>query len=66
MSTGMCSSWSNDPTLACLTIGHARSSGLDRIYSPRRSLDDWREWIYLTIMDQLYDLSIDYFFMLIS
>jgi hypothetical protein len=27
--------------------------GLDRIMMPRRSHDDWREWIYLSLMDKL-------------
>ena len=46
--------WSKNTTLACLAIGLARTSGLNRISSPLRTQDDWREWIYLTIMDQLY------------
>ncbi|CAD6563815.1 MAG: hypothetical protein TREMPRED_001389 [Tremellales sp. Tagirdzhanova-0007] len=50
---GVLAMWSKNTTLACLAIGLARTSGLNRISSPLRTQDDWREWIYLTIMDQL-------------
>jgi len=48
----LCSTWSNDGALACLVIGHARNLGLDRLNS-RKTHDDWREWVYLSIMDHL-------------
>ncbi|KAK4683437.1 hypothetical protein P7C73_g6828, partial [Tremellales sp. Uapishka_1] len=47
------STWTNDPSLAALAVGEAKNSGLDKISTTRKSHDDWREWIYLTIMDQL-------------
>jgi hypothetical protein len=45
--------WTNDTALGCLSLGQARMQGLDRIYTPRKSHDDWREWIYLSLMDKL-------------
>lgn len=45
--------WTNDSALACLAIGQARMQSVDRIMAPRKSHDDWREWIYLSLMDKL-------------
>lgn len=45
--------WTNDDALACLAIGQARMQSLDRLMSPRKSHDDWLEWIYLSLMDTL-------------
>lgn len=36
-----------------MTVANARLLGLDRIWTPRKTHDDWREWIYLSIMDRL-------------
>jgi hypothetical protein len=44
--------WTNDPALACLSVGQARLLSLDRVLV-RRQHDDWREWIYISIMDKL-------------
>lgn len=35
-------------------MSHARALGLDRIRSPRKTPEDWREWIYLSLMDKMY------------
>jgi hypothetical protein len=45
--------WTSDSALGCLALGQARMQGLDKIQTPRRSHDDWREWIYLSLMDKL-------------
>ncbi|RXK40818.1 hypothetical protein M231_01877 [Tremella mesenterica] len=50
---GVYATWSNDTKLTSLTMSHARNQGLDRVLLTRASHDDWREWIYLAIMDQL-------------
>ncbi|WVQ78974.1 hypothetical protein IAT38_001066 [Cryptococcus sp. DSM 104549] len=47
---GVFATWTNDTTLAGLAIAQARAMGL---HHPRRTHDDWREWIYLVIMDHL-------------
>lgn len=49
----VCRTWTNDSSLASLAISNGRLQGLDRIWSAAKSHDDWREWIYLTIMDHL-------------
>lgn len=46
------STWVSDSALACMTVGHARAMSLDRI-NAKRSHDDWREWIYISIMDKM-------------
>jgi hypothetical protein len=48
--------WSNEPSLTCLAVGQARNLSLDRVLV-RRAHDDWREWIYISIMDKLYASS---------
>lgn len=48
-----CRAWTNDTPLVALAVAHGRTLGLDRIWSPRKTHDDWREWIYLSIMDHL-------------
>jgi hypothetical protein len=47
------STWTGDHALAALAIGEARRQGIERILSSKRSLEDWREWIYLSLMDKL-------------
>ena len=39
--------------MAAMTIAHARSLGLDKVKSGRRTHDEWREWIHLAIMDPM-------------
>lgn len=53
---GAFATWTNDSSLASLAISNGRLQGLDRIWSAVKSHDDWREWIYLTIMDHLCQL----------
>ncbi|WWD19831.1 hypothetical protein CI109_104298 [Kwoniella shandongensis] len=55
-SLGVLATWTNDHLFAGIAISQARSLGLDKIHLPRRSHDDWREWIYLVIMDHLCHL----------
>lgn len=50
----MVRTWTGDHALAALAIAEARRQGIERILTTRRSLDDWREWIYLSLMDKLY------------
>ncbi|WVR09585.1 hypothetical protein IAU60_006655 [Kwoniella sp. DSM 27419] len=50
---GVLATWINDPTFAALAIAQARVAGVDKLFHPRRNHDDWREWIYLIIMDHL-------------
>ncbi|WVW86370.1 hypothetical protein I302_108415 [Kwoniella bestiolae CBS 10118] len=52
-SLGVLATWINDPTYAAVSIAQARSAGLDRLFAARKTHDDWREWIYLVIMDHL-------------
>ncbi|ORY31646.1 hypothetical protein BCR39DRAFT_87706 [Naematelia encephala] len=54
---GVFATWTNEPTLALLAIGHARVLDLDKLHAPRRTHDDWREWIYASIMDHLCQIS---------
>ncbi|XAO26259.1 hypothetical protein I312_105094 [Cryptococcus bacillisporus CA1280] len=42
--------WTNDTIYAGLAVAHGRMMGLDR---QRRTHDDWREWIYIVIMDNM-------------
>ena len=48
------STWTNDGTLTALAMAHARRLGLDHIWDRRKMHDDWREWVYLAIMDYLW------------
>ncbi|KAK8853402.1 hypothetical protein IAR55_004108 [Kwoniella newhampshirensis] len=50
---GVLATWINDQSFAGLAISQARSLGLEKVHHPRRTHDDWREWIYLVIMDHL-------------
>ncbi|WWD03957.1 hypothetical protein V865_002015 [Kwoniella europaea PYCC6329] len=52
-SLGVLATWINDPTYSAISIAQARSAGLDRLFAMRKTHDDWREWIYLVIMDHL-------------
>ncbi|WWC91905.1 uncharacterized protein L201_006855 [Kwoniella dendrophila CBS 6074] len=52
-SLGVLATWINEPLYASISISQARSAGLDRLSFPRKHHDDWREWIYLVIMDHL-------------
>lgn len=45
--------WTADHSLAALAIGEARRQGIERILATKRLLEDWREWIYLSLMDKL-------------
>ncbi|OCF34257.1 hypothetical protein I316_04210 [Kwoniella heveanensis BCC8398] len=53
---GVLATWINDPTYAALAISQARLIGLDKLFHHRRTHDDWREWIYLIIMDHFCHL----------
>ncbi|ORX39447.1 hypothetical protein BD324DRAFT_332943 [Kockovaella imperatae] len=53
---GFFGTWTNDCALISLAMAQARLLGLDRIWDRRRSHDDWREWVYLAIMDHLSQL----------
>ena len=44
--------WLNDTALAALTVGLARRQEHDRALS-RKTQDDWREWIYVFILDHM-------------
>ncbi|WRT70030.1 uncharacterized protein IL334_007023 [Kwoniella shivajii] len=52
-SLGVLATWINDPSYAALSIAQARLEGMDRLYQPRKNSDDWREWVYMVIMDHL-------------
>ncbi|WWC64796.1 uncharacterized protein I303_107409 [Kwoniella dejecticola CBS 10117] len=52
-SLGVLATWINEPVYAAVAIAQARSAGLDKLNAPRKNHDDWREWIYLVIMDHL-------------
>ena len=45
--------WVDDPALVALAVAHGRILRLDRIWLGRKTNDDWREWIYLSIMEYL-------------
>lgn len=51
-STDMFRTWLNDTALAALTVGLARRQEHDRLL-PRKTQDDWREWIYVFILDHM-------------
>lgn len=53
---GVFATWVNDPSLAALAVAQARTVGLHRVFQARRTHDDWREWIYIAIMDQMCHL----------
>ncbi|WVF67314.1 hypothetical protein IAT40_002065 [Kwoniella sp. CBS 6097] len=53
---GVLATWVNDPTYATLAVAQARLIGLDKLFHHRRTHDDWREWIYLIIMDHFCHL----------
>jgi hypothetical protein len=48
----MTRTWKNDTALATLTVGLARRQEHDRLLS-RKTQDDWREWIYVYILDHM-------------
>lgn len=50
---GVFATWFCDLPLAAMAISHARAIGLDRIRSARKTPEDWREWIYLSLMDKI-------------
>ena len=50
--------WFGDHSMAALTMSHARGLGLDRIRGPRKTPEDWREWIYLCLMDKMLAFGI--------
>ena len=50
---GFFGSWTNDPFIVAMAVAQGRLSGLSRIWGYRKSHDDWREWIYLSIMDRM-------------
>nr|XP_019010520.1 uncharacterized protein I206_04991 [Kwoniella pini CBS 10737]OCF49301.1 hypothetical protein I206_04991 [Kwoniella pini CBS 10737] len=52
-SLGVLATWINEPVYAAVSIAQARSAGLDKVFGPKKNHDDWREWIYLVIMDHL-------------
>lgn len=47
------STWFGDLSMAGLAMSHARALGLDKIRNPRKTPEDWREWIYLSLMDKM-------------
>ena len=44
--------WLNDTALATMTVGLSRRHEQDRLHA-RKSQDDWREWIYVFILDHM-------------